>query len=89
MSHMEPCQSDLRQSSPDDARNQAREKESKVILAEQASPGTSQINCTAEQNHAVSTARENAIALLIVLANLVPVFHTRFLNQIMADNTRR
>ena len=89
MSQIEHCRSDLRQSLPVDARNQAYKKESKAILAEQASPGTSQFNCTAEQNHAVSTARENAIALLIVLANLVPVLHTRILNQIMADDTRR
>lgn len=60
-----------------------------MILAEQASTGTGQINCTAEQNHAVSTARENTIALLIVLASLVPVLHPRILDQIVADNTRR
>ena len=37
-------------------------------------PDICQLDCRAEQNHAISTARENAIASLIVLANIVPVY---------------
>ena len=73
VSQIEHCRSDLRRFSPDDARTHTPSEEAKVTLTMSKLPGTSQINYTTEQNHTMSTARENAIASLIVLANIVPV----------------
>ncbi len=74
MSQNEHFRSDLRQSSHDDAPNHPRNEESKVTLTVPGLPGTSQLTCSAEQNYAMNTARGNAIASLIVLANIVPVY---------------
>ncbi len=73
VSQVEHCRSNSRRLSPDDARTHAPNEEAKVTLTVPKLPGTSQINCRTEQNHAMSTARENAIASLIVIANIVPV----------------
>ena len=73
MSQNEHFRSDLRQSSPGDAPNHAHNEKPKVTLTMPVVPGTSQLNCRAEQNYAMNTVRENAIASLIVFANIVPV----------------
>ena len=75
MFQIEHCQSDLRQSSPDNAPNHTHNEESKVTLTVPELPGTNRNTYRAEQNHATNTTRENAIASLIVLANLVPVYN--------------
>ena len=74
MSQNEQFRSDIPQSSPDNVPHHAHNEESKVTLTELGLPGTSQFNCRAEQKPAMNTARENAIASLIVLANIVPVY---------------
>lgn len=74
MSQNEQFQSDLRQSSTDDASNHAHNEEAKVAPIVPGLQDTSELDCRAEQNHHLSTARENAIASLIVLANIVPVY---------------
>ena len=80
MSQNQHSPSDLRQSSSYDASNHARNDDSKATLTVPVSQGTSQLNCSAEQTHTTDTARENAIASLIVLANIVPVYYnSRFL----------
>ena len=89
MSRIEHCRSDLRQFPPDDGLDQARKGDSKMTPIVPESPRTSQTNCRAEQKHAMNTARENAIAFLIVLANFVPVCVFLNLETIIANNTRR
>ena len=89
MSQIEHYQSDLRQSPPDNGLNQARKEVSKMTPIVPESPRTSQTNCRAEQKHVMNTARENAIAFLIVLANLVPVCVVLNLKAIIANNKRR
>ena len=74
MSQNELSQSDLRRSSSDNSPNHAPYEESVVTVTGPGLPDTCQLDCGAEQNRAISTARENAIASLIVLANLVPVY---------------
>ena len=89
MSRTEHCRSDLRQFSTCDGLDQARKEDSKMTPIVPESPRTSQTNCRAEQKHAMNTARENAIAFLIVLANFVPVCVFLNLETIIANNTRR
>ena len=89
MSEMEHFRSDLRQSSPDGAPNHAHNEESKAALTVPGFPGRSQINCRTKQIHAISRARENAIASLIILANIVPIYFFRSLTQITANEARR
>lgn len=89
MSQIEYCLSDLRQFPPDDGLNQARKEDSKMTATVPRSSRTSQINCGAEQKHTMNTARENAIAFLVVLANLVPVCIFLTLEIIIANKTRR
>ena len=89
MSQTEHCRSDLRQPSPETADNQAHNGHSKVTQVVSESLSTNQMNCSPEEKHAMNTARENAIASLIVLANLVPVCLYLTTKPIIADNTRR
>ena len=89
MSEIEHCRSDLRQSSPDCAPKRPRNEEFKMTMTVPGFPGTSHVNCRAEQTHATNTARENAIASLIVLANIVPVYFSDPLSQSLLITTRR
>ena len=73
MSRIEHCRSDPRQSSTDNADIQARKEDSKITPTVPGSSCTSETDCRTAEQHAMNTTRENAIASLIVLANLVPV----------------
>ena len=83
MSKNEHVRSDSRKSFPDDAPQHACDEEGKANLTVPGFPGTSQLDCRAEQNNAMNTTRENAIASLIVLANIVPVYYMRIPTSIM------
>ena len=74
MSQNELSQSNLRRASPENSPNRAHNEESVATVTGPGLPDRYQLNCRAEQNHAISTARENAIASLIILANIVPVY---------------
>ena len=89
MSQIEQSRADLRQSSPDNAGSEARDGYSNATQIIPESPGTHQMNCRAEEKHAMNTARENTIASLIVLANLVPVSHSRPRKPTIANTRRR
>lgn len=89
MSEIQQSRSGPRRSPSDNAGNQARDGYSKATQIVPGSPGTNQMKCRAEEKHAMNTARENTIASLIVLANLVPVSQSRPRNPTIADTTRR
>lgn len=89
LSQIEHYRSDLRYLSPDDTRDQARNEVCKMTMTVPGSSGTSQTNYTAEQNYAMNTTRVNAIASLIVLANMVPVHKSRTFTPTIANKTRR